>query len=180
MRLKLDVVGQAMVVAASTLLVFFSVIDTLQSVHVMVLLMSGLFLAFLYGTISLVNTLDHRGLVYGVVTTFAVLLVAYGIYTVYQGLSTYYLVIIAVAEELLVRGFMLPFFARMSNIWIAAVASSTVWAVYHVVTSGLDPSYFLYIFLSGLAYATVDVYTRSLTPSLVSHTLVNFLAGVMG
>ena len=179
MQLKLDLVGQGVVVMALTLLVFFSVIQTLESVHILVLLLSGLFLSYIYNTIKMVNTVDPAAVVLGIATTLVVMISAVAV-SYLQSMSMYYLVIVAVAEEVLVRGFMLPFFARLSNVYIAAVASSTVWAVYHIVTSQLNPSYFLYIFISGLVYAAVDIYTSSLTPSLVSHVLVNFLAGVMG
>ena len=179
-QLRIDLVGQSLLVLGVILLIFFSVIETLQSLHVLVIMLAGIFLATLYRTVKMESNIDVHSIYWGLMTFVAVAVSGVSLYLMFQGLTLYYLVLIAIAEEIFVRGFLLPFFSRLSNVYIAVVASSIVWAVYHIVTSNLNPSYFLYIFISGLVYGYVDILRNSLTPSLVSHVLINFFAGVMG
>ena len=177
--LKVDSIGQLLIVLGVILLVYFSVIEALKSIQILVIMLAGLTLALIFRTIEFTYTYDYQAILYGLIAVLGVSLSGIATFILAQAISsTYYLVLIAIAEEILVRGFMLPVFARYSNPYLGIVASSVVWSVYHIVTANLETTYFIYILLSGLVYGYIDVYTRSLTPSLLAHTLINYIAGL--
>ena len=87
------------------------------------------------------------------------------------------MVLIAVAEEIVIRGFTLPLLVRRTGSTIlGVVGSSIVWAIYHFYVSGQDPFYLTTVFVAGLVLGYLDIYTKSLTPGLIAHIMNNLLA----
>ena len=79
-----------------------------------------------------------------------------------------------IAEEVFFRGFMLGGLRRRLGPWPAIVASSAVFAAFHIDPGALVPT-----FLLGLALGWVYLKSRSIWPSIFVHGLHNTLALVL-
>ena len=87
-------------------------------------------------------------------------------------------VLIAVAETMFFQGFLLPWLQRLTRISILAVVLSALAATaFHFNVYKLDVSALLIVFggFAMLNFATLQ--TQRLTPAMLGHSIINFLAG---
>ena len=182
--LKVDIIGASLIVGAIIILIYGSTFPATMSLSLlsMTLLVTGLAGALFWRTLSVSNTVDIPTITYGLLAGAVIVLSNVSIVNLkYFAQVTplpveYYMVLIAVSEEMAIRGFLMPFFERLfGNMWIGIIASSLVWTVYHFYVSGLDIYYLLAVFIAGLVLGYIDRATQSLTPSLVAHVLNNLL-----
>jgi membrane protease YdiL (CAAX protease family) len=74
-------------------------------------------------------------------------------------------------EEVFFRGFILRGLRSKTGHWPAILLSSGVFAVFHI-----DPGLYVPTFLLGVAFAWVSLKTRSLWPTIMTHSLQNTLS----
>ena len=74
-------------------------------------------------------------------------------------------------EEVFFRGFVLRGILSKTGQWPAILLSSAVFAVFHIV-----PGLYVPTFLLGIAFAWVSLKTRSLWPTIVTHSVQNTLS----
>ncbi|MGB9672408.1 MAG: CPBP family intramembrane glutamic endopeptidase [Candidatus Norongarragalinales archaeon] len=87
-------------------------------------------------------------------------------------------VLIAVAETVFFQGFLLPWLTRLTHINILAVLlCAGAAAAFHFNVYGLNTSALLIVFggFAVLNFATIQ--TQRLTPAMLGHSAINFLAG---
>lgn len=78
------------------------------------------------------------------------------------------------AEELVFRGNLLPAFLRRGK-WFAILATSLVFALYHLSLPQLFPA-----FVSGVALGMLATKTRSIVPTTLAHVANNTMVIVLG
>ena len=86
-------------------------------------------------------------------------------------------VIQGAAEEVLVRGFLLPIFARRYNLWVSIVVTSLIFAVLHLLNPNLSPIAVLNLFLAGIIFALYALKEGSIWGACGLHTTWNWTMG---
>lgn len=86
-------------------------------------------------------------------------------------------VIQGAAEEVLVRGFLLPIFARRYNIWVSIIVTSLIFAVLHLLNPNLSPIAVLNLFLAGIIFALYALKEGSIWGACGMHTTWNWTMG---
>lgn len=79
-----------------------------------------------------------------------------------------------VVEELVFRGFLYDAIGRSAPPWVAWVATSALFAVYH-----LDPVHVIAVFFTGLFLGWLRWQSGSVVPSILAHTANNTLAATL-
>jgi membrane protease YdiL (CAAX protease family) len=79
--------------------------------------------------------------------------------------------LVPVVEEVFFRGFLLRGILSKTGRWPAILLSSGIFAVFHI-----EPGLYVPTFLLGIAFAWVSLKTRSLWPTIVTHSLQNTLS----
>lgn len=85
--------------------------------------------------------------------------------------------IVAVLEELLFRAFILRRLMRLTNRWIALIASAVLFALVHFSNMDITLLGLLNVFLGGLLFGVSFMLTRSLSFIISLHFAWNFLQG---
>lgn len=86
-------------------------------------------------------------------------------------------VLMAVAEEVFFRYFLFNFFLDYGmGMWVSNTLQAVTWASYHAAVYGNQPGILVYIFLTGIIFGWVDYRAGSIAPSIMAHSIVNFLA----
>ena len=81
------------------------------------------------------------------------------------------------AEEVFFRGFLFSFFMGYTNaLWASNILQAVLWASYHAAVYGYHPEIILGIMMTGLVFGWIDYRSRSLTPSLLAHMIINYIA----
>lgn len=80
---------------------------------------------------------------------------------------------ISVSEELFFRGFFAPFLANRLGLAKGVIADGLLFASYHIVVYGGDPNALIFVAISGMVLAFIDLKVGSLFPSLAAHFIVN-------
>lgn len=109
------------------------------------------------------------------------------------GVSLGFMVLIAISEELVFRGYvlgnLLDWFDQQSpdgvapetNKWLALGVSALLFAAFHATNPGIHTLAFLNLFLAGLLLGVNYIYTRNLWFSICFHLSWNFFQGpIMG
>ncbi|MEJ7768340.1 MAG: CPBP family intramembrane glutamic endopeptidase [Chitinophagaceae bacterium] len=87
------------------------------------------------------------------------------------------LLLIALAEELVFRGYILNNLLQSLNKWLALSASALVFALFHANNPEINIIAFLNIFLAGLLIGINYIYTRNLWFGILFHVGWNFYQG---
>jgi membrane protease YdiL (CAAX protease family) len=90
----------------------------------------------------------------------------------HRSLAIFALVLMpAVLEETIFRGFIFPAMAKRWGVWVGAIASSLVFGFAH-----LQPNIAIYTFLLGVLLCVMYVKLGSIIPGIALHMLNNYLA----
>lgn len=81
------------------------------------------------------------------------------------------------AEEVLVRGFLLPILARRYSIWASIIVSSLLFAALHLLNDNLSIIAMLNLFLAGVFFAVYALKEGSLWGACGIHTTWNWTMG---
>lgn len=98
--------------------------------------------------------------------------------------SLIFALLMAVAEEQFFRGFFLNFalwklYNQPYGISLALLLSGLVFAYpYHQNIYGTSTQLLFYVFIGGFVFSWIDLKTKRLSPSMISHLAVNFLGGI--
>ncbi len=87
------------------------------------------------------------------------------------------LALIAVAEEVCFRGYVLTNLLPVTNKWIALVLSALVFSLFHINNPGANFLPVLNLFLAGLLLGINFIYTRNLWFGILLHFAWNFYMG---
>ena len=87
------------------------------------------------------------------------------------------MIVIAVGEELVFRGYILNNLMQSLNRWLALAISAALFALMHSNNPGVDLVAMLNLFAGGLLLGINYVFTRNLWFSILLHTAWNFLQG---
>lgn len=87
------------------------------------------------------------------------------------------LLIIAFAEEIVFRGYILGNLLKLTNRWVALALSAVVFALFHINNPGMNMLPVINIFLAGLMLGINYIYTKNLWFSIVLHMTWNFYMG---
>ena len=92
-------------------------------------------------------------------------------------LITSVLVLIAVTEELVFRGYLLNNLLKSIPIQAALILSALLFAVFHSLNPNFNFIAFINVFLAGLLLGVNYIYTRNLNFAIIFHFSWNFLQG---
>ncbi|MEM8859103.1 MAG: CPBP family intramembrane glutamic endopeptidase [Chloroflexota bacterium] len=81
------------------------------------------------------------------------------------------------AEEVLVRGFLLPILARKYSIWASIAVTSTIFAALHLLNPNLSAIAVLNLFLAGVFFAVYALKEGSIWGACGAHTTWNWTMG---
>ena len=87
------------------------------------------------------------------------------------------MVLVAGAEELVFRGYILGSLMDSFNRWSALAISAIIFALFHFQNSGMDIIPFINLFIGGLLLGINYIYTRNLWFSFLFHLGWNFIQG---
>jgi membrane protease YdiL (CAAX protease family) len=87
------------------------------------------------------------------------------------------MLLVAFAEEIVFRGYVLHNLLPSMNKWIALTLSALIFALFHVNNPGVTPMALVNIFLGGLILGINYIYTKNLWFSILFHFSWNFLEG---
>lgn len=93
----------------------------------------------------------------------------------YVGLGL--MIFVAVAEELVFRGYILNTLLSFSNKWLALGISALIFAALHGANPGINPLPMINVFLAGLVLGINYIYTRNLWFGMMLHFAWNFFQG---
>jgi len=85
-------------------------------------------------------------------------------------------VLMAVSEEYFFRGAITQFFMTRFSEPVAVVMSGIIFAAYHTAVYGQMITSLVYAALAGMVLSYIFVKTKSLTPTILAHTLNNIIA----
>lgn len=85
-------------------------------------------------------------------------------------------VLIAVSEEQFFRGFMAPYLANRLGFTLGILSQGVLFGVYHFSVYGGNPQALLVVTTAGVALGFIALRTRRLSPVVLAHALVNFIA----
>lgn len=190
--LRLDLIGAGMVALAVMISIYLSTFEKgFVSIFPAMLLVSGLVLTRMFGREEIEDDMEitRSGYYAGIalIGVFAVAMAAPQIFTVQsiipKGLEltasdlVLLAVLMAVAEEIFFRGFLMAFFTSMSgSFWVSNVLQAIVWAVYHTAVYGSQAWVMVYVVMSGIIFGYVNRMANSLTPSILAHSIINFIS----
>lgn len=99
--------------------------------------------------------------------------------TVWAGVGMLFVgfVIQGAAEEVLVRGFLLPIFARRYSIWVSIVLTSLIFAALHLLNPNLSAIGTLNLFLAGIIFSLYALKEGSIWGACGMHTTWNWTMG---
>ena len=83
---------------------------------------------------------------------------------------------IAIAEEEFFRGFLLNYIAKNHPVPVAFIASSAVFASFHLAVYGTQPELLVYVFVSAIILSYVSWKTKHVTTGILCHMAVNILS----
>ena len=87
------------------------------------------------------------------------------------------MLLVAIAEELVIRGYILNNLLESFPKWIALFISATLFALFHLLNPDFNWLSMLGIFIGGLLLGVNYIYTRNLWYSIFLHFAWNFLQG---
>ena len=189
--MRLDPFGTSMVVSAVLIDLYLATfIKSMVILYPTILLLSGAVFMRYYTSVKLDSTPARNNMFY--YTMLGLLLVGGVAYVVPKlfvgsmlletaGLTTLVLfyVLMAVSEEVFFRGFLQSFFHdRTHSMAFSVFLQALLWSVYHTAVYGSNNAVLMYVLLVGIILGYVDAETKSLTSSLVIHSLVNIIATV--
>ena len=156
-----------------------------------ILLLSGGYLLNLYKNIKVDTPVESNVFMYSVIGILMIGLIGFitprvfVMESVLSGVTqfqlTLFVVLMAIAEEVFFRGFLQSYFAlKLHSVALSIVLQSVVWSVYHTAVYGSHPDIMMYVLLSGIVLGYLTYRSGSLTPSLISHIVINFIASSGG
>lgn len=87
------------------------------------------------------------------------------------------MMIVAISEEIVFRGYILSNLLENINKWVALVVTSLLFAIMHGSNPNIDIISFVNIFLAGLLLGVNYLYTKNLWYAVLLHFTWNFLQG---
>jgi CAAX protease family protein len=87
------------------------------------------------------------------------------------------LMLIAISEEIVFRGYILNNLMQSFNKWIALIMSSLLFTLFHLSNPGISTIPLATLFLVGVLFGINYIYTRSLWFSILLHFSWNFFQG---
>ncbi|MEO8582220.1 MAG: CPBP family intramembrane glutamic endopeptidase [Flavitalea sp.] len=87
------------------------------------------------------------------------------------------LIMVAVSEELVFRGYILRNFGKSFNQWLSLLITSVLFALVHISNPGIPVLGMINIFLGGLALGLAYMYSRNLWAPILFHFSWNFFQG---
>ena len=184
-----DFVSVTLVVLAITLFLYASTfIGTevaYQALTAVVLLTSGLTMAFLLGRIKPDFRLSSKewtsiatwtGVSMGAI--FVVNLVRQLKFEVAPMDPRLFTILIGVSEEVFFRVFLCAWLVLLLGEMLGILASSGIWTVYHFAVYSTTPSALMVIFGSGIVIGYAFVKSHRASVPMLSHCLVNLVAAV--
>ena len=87
--------------------------------------------------------------------------------------------LIALAEELCFRGYVLSNLLPVSNKWIALILSALVFSLFHINNPGMNALPAINLFLAGLLLGVNYLYTQNLWFGILLHFIWNFYMGAI-
>ena len=181
--LRLDALGGFFIIAAIMILIYSSTFPSTMNLSMlnMVLLVTGISGALLFHTLQVSGSIDLKAVEYGLMVAVVVIISNIMIVNIkyYSQVPPInlglFMILVAVAEETAIRGFLMPVFISKIGVWPGIILSSASWMIYHWYVSSGNPVFLTTIFLAGLILGYIDIMTKSLTPSLLAHVLNNLL-----
>lgn len=89
------------------------------------------------------------------------------------------MVVVAVVEELVFRGYILSNLMASMNKWIALIVSAVVFAVFHAVNPDVSLLPIVNVFLAGILLGCNYIFTRNLWFAVMFHFGWNFIQGAI-
>jgi len=185
---RLDWISSLLIVTASLIFLYGTVFigteaGVLASGAITILAM-GLTLAILFKTVSFDLSISKKEFSQILTWTFACLgaVLAINFVTPRLPLAGFnpkmFGVLISVAETMFFQGFLLPWLMRLTRISILAVLlCATAATAFHFNVYKGDFSALLIVFGGFVVLNFATLQTRRLTPAVLGHSLINFLAG---
>ena len=181
---RIDSVGIMFITASLLILMYASTFPAVMGLSLTsaVLLIAGVTFSLTFRTAEIRPGLKPEHLIYSLLGLGAMLLANIAVFRLGELAVapfdiTWFLILVAVSEEVMVRGFLLPWFVqRFRSVWLGIAASSLVWTIYHFYVSGGDETYLVSVFVAGLVLGYITYRSGSLTPALIAHVANNLLA----
>lgn len=187
--MRLDGLGFTLVVLAVMIdLYLVTFTQSVEMLYPTVLLLAGVMLLRLYTDFEVEGRARLNYLYYTAMALVGIGIVGLAIPRIFRPQSiatleltgfqvTLLVILMAVAEEVFFRGFLLSFFSRkLSSTAIAVLFQAIVWAVYHTAVYGSMPGTLVYVVFSGLILGYVTVRSGTLTPAMLAHIIINYIA----
>ena len=89
-------------------------------------------------------------------------------------------VMMAVSEEAFFRGALQQYLKAFVGPWGAIAVASFAWSLYHYAVYHSYPYLFVVIFISGIIFGYTVEKTNRLSPAMMAHAVVNFIATMVG
>ena len=84
----------------------------------------------------------------------------------------------AFSEEVLIRGYLLTRLCRTRmNVWVSLIISSAVFSALHLANSGISPVALVELFLSGITFGCMYLFTKNLWFPVIAHCAWNWIQG---
>lgn len=81
-------------------------------------------------------------------------------------------------EEVLIRGYLLTRLCRTRmNVWVSLIISSAVFSALHLANSGISPVALVELFLSGIIFGCMYLFTKNLWFPVIAHCAWNWIQG---
>ena len=182
--LNIDIVGSSLIMFAVVILIYGSTFPSTMNLSVlsMTLLLTGLVGSLFFKTVKVSWAFDMKTIFYGIVTGIVIIIsnITFANIKLYSQVAPFnlslFMILIAVAEELVIRGMLMPFLEDLSgNMWFGIFGSALTWALYHYYVSNQNMMFLTSIFIAGLILGYVDRKMGSLTPSILAHVLNNLM-----
>ena len=185
---QLDWISSLLVVIASLIFLFGTVFTgtetSVSASATITILLAGLTLAILFRTVNFDLSISKREFsqifTWTVACIGAVLMINF--VTPRLPLAEFdpkmFGVLIAVAETMFFQGFLLPWLQRLTRITVlAAVLCAGVACAFHFNVYHSSPSALLVVFGAFTVLNLATLQTQRLTPAMLGHSAINFLAG---
>jgi uncharacterized protein len=85
--------------------------------------------------------------------------------------------LVALAEEIMLRGYILNNLMQSMNKWLALLISAIIFSIFHVGNPNINAVAIINIFLAGILLGINYIYTKSLWFAIALHFVWNFVQG---
>jgi len=185
---KLDYIGTSLIILGFMIDLYLSTFFPKSIIlYPTILLLSGGYLLNLYRNVKVDTPVESNVFMYSVIGILMIGLIGFitprvfVMESVLLGVTQFqlmlFVVLMAISEEVFFRGFLQKYFTlKLGSASLAIVLQSIVWSVYHTSVYGSHPEIMVYVLFSGIVLGYLTYRSGTLTPSLISHIVINFLA----